>query len=328
MPRQQRTVRDLPIHVLAEPGPDGVALQLEVQDGVITRSQLAALGVTPGDLERMLRRRDLTRLASGVFINHTGEPSWIQNAWAQVMTLWPAALDRESVWKRTTPLYVAVDRSRRVSAPRGVQLHQLADFGQLVEWHRNPPSLHPTHAALNAAAAAADTAGRVAVLSDVVQRRRTGYAALERALTLRPRLTGRAEIATLLTDLKTGANSFLEHAYLVLVERPHGLPSAERQFVSGIGGRRSERDAVYRAFGVYVELDGRAFHDNAWARDRDMERDLDAAVEAAVLTIRLGHGQVTRRPCSTAAKVAALLRRGGWTGEFVRCPNCPALPRP
>ena len=323
MSRNQRTVRRLPLHVLAVPGPAGVALQLEVQDGVITRSQLEALGVLPSDLARLLRRRDLTRLAPGVFISHTGEPSWIQNAWAQVMTLWPAALDRESVWRETTPLHIAVDRTRRVSAPRGVQLHQLANLDALVEWHRGPPRLHPTHAALNAASVAADAAARVAVLSDVVQRRRTNYLGLERALALRPRLAGRAEIAALLSDLKTGANSFLEHAYLVLVERPHGLPIAERQFVSRAGGRRAERDAIYRLFGVYVELDGRAFHDNARARDRDMERDLNAAVEASALTIRLGHGQVSQRPCSTAAKVATLLRRGGWTGEFIRCPNCP-----
>ncbi|MGN6782242.1 MAG: hypothetical protein ACTHJH_12130 [Marmoricola sp.] len=56
-----------------------------------------------------------------------------------------------------------------------------------------------------------------------------------------------------------------------------------------------------------VELDGRLFHDTASARDRDAERDLDAAVSGAT-TVRLTWGQVYDRPCATAAKVASVLR--------------------
>jgi hypothetical protein len=53
-----------------------------------------------------------------------------------------------------------------------------------------------------------------------------------------------------------------------------------------------------------------------------MERDLDAAVDR-LETVRLGYGQVIERGCRTAAKVARILRRKGWTGEFVRCPDRP-----
>ena len=65
------------------------------------------------------------------------------------------------------------------------------------------------------------------------------------------------------------------------------------------------RDAVYgqRA----LELDGRLLHDTAEQRDRDFERDLDAAVEGHD-TVRLTWGQVFGRPCSTAAKVSATPR--------------------
>ena len=45
------------------------------------------------------------------------------------------------------------------------------------------------------------------------------------------------------------------------------------------------RDVEYDDF--VVELDGRLFHDDTAARDRDLERDLDAAVEGKD-TIRLG----------------------------------------
>ena len=40
------------------------------QDGVVTRRQLRACGVAKQDLDRMLRRRGLTRVHPGVFVNH------------------------------------------------------------------------------------------------------------------------------------------------------------------------------------------------------------------------------------------------------------------
>jgi hypothetical protein len=52
-------------------------------------------------------------------------------------------------------------------------------------------------------------------------------------------------------------------------------------------------------------------HDTAEQRDRDFERDLDAAVEGQD-TVRLTWGQVVGRPCSTAAKLSAILERDGW----------------
>ncbi len=66
-----------------------------------------------------------------------------------------------------------------------------------------------------------------------------------------------------------------------------------------------------------------AFHDNAMSRERDAERDLDTLVVDESLTVRLTYGQVFDRGCETIAKVAALLRRRGWPGTFVRCPDCP-----
>jgi hypothetical protein len=74
---------------------------------------------------------------------------------------------------------------------------------------------------------------------------------------------------------------------------------------------------------LVVELDSRAFHDNAAARDRDAERDLDTRVADETATIRLTYGQVFDRGCETIRKIATLLERRGWTGRFVRCPNCP-----
>lgn len=97
----------------------------------------------------------------------------------------------------------------------------------------------------------------------------------------------------------------LEHGYLTRVERAHHLPPAERQ-LSVAAGRPMFRDVEYADHGVIVELDGRLGHSSTGDRDRDMDRDLDAAVGGRT-TLRLSYGQVFDRPCLTAARVAAVL---------------------
>ena len=59
------------------------------QDGVVSRRQAHEVGVTDNDLRRLLRGRHLTRLHSGVYLDHTGEPSWQQLAWAAVLCAGP-----------------------------------------------------------------------------------------------------------------------------------------------------------------------------------------------------------------------------------------------
>ena len=81
------------------------------------------------------------------------------------------------------------------------------------------------------------------------------------------------------------------------------------------------RDVQYRSQGLVVELDGRLFHDNASARDRDLDRDLDAAVDG-LLSVRLGWGQVFARPCETAQRIGRLLGARGWSGTITLCSQC------
>ena len=81
-------------------------------------------------------------------------------------------------------------------------------------------------------------------------------------------------------------------------------------------------DVRYAAVGLVVERDGGLVHGTAAARDRDLQRDLTTAVEEAGTTLRLGYGQVFDRPCATAAAVAAVMRRLGWTGTLTPCEKC------
>ena len=117
-----------------------------------------------------------------------------------------------------------------------------------------------------------------------------------------------------------GACSALERAYLTRVERAHGLPAAMRQVRDSSRGP-IYRDVHYEQLGLLVELDGRSDHTDSVDRDHDLERDLDAAIDE-LRTIRLGWGQAVRRPCSTAAKLAAVMTRRGWLGRLKPCPDC------
>jgi hypothetical protein len=81
-------------------------------------------------------------------------------------------------------------------------------------------------------------------------------------------------------------------------------------------------DVEHRELGLRIELDGKLFHSSTTDRDRDLDRDLDAAVAGTSVTARLGFGQVYERPCETAAKLAQLMRRLGWTGSPTTCTRC------
>ncbi|MGI8522565.1 MAG: hypothetical protein ACR2K3_04535 [Nocardioides sp.] len=61
---------------------------LAVQSGVVSRAQVLAAGGTDADLARLVRRRELVRLHEGVFVDHTGQPTWQQRAWAAVLCCW------------------------------------------------------------------------------------------------------------------------------------------------------------------------------------------------------------------------------------------------
>jgi hypothetical protein len=299
------------------------------QSGVVSRRQLTAAGVRPHDLQRMLRRRDLVRLHDGVFVDHTGAPTWVQRAWGGVLLAWPAALTHDSALRFVdgpgrsdrddTVIHLAVDRHRAVRVPVGYRLHRTSDFDAKVTWNTSPPRIRIEEALVDVAANAADEFRAIATLADAIRSRRTTADRIRDALDSRQRVARRTFLRDVLVDLGHGTCSVLEHGYLTLVERPHGLPVAERQLLDSTNGPLY-RDVAY-AVGQVVELDGRMWHDSPQQRDADLDRDLDAAVDR-LGTVRLGWGQVFGRPCATAHRVARLLRSRGWAGSSTTCIAC------
>jgi hypothetical protein len=315
--------------------PDPVAALLARQDGVVSRRQLLAAGARAHDLERWRRRRELSMLHPGVYLAHTGDPTWTQRAWAGVLVCGTAALWGESALRAhegrhsrsdagEAALQVAVARARTIQNPPGVSVLRVVRLKERVQWHRRPPCQRYDDAVLEVAMGRRARTDTIAVLAGAVQQRRTTAARLIDTLDTRPRAHDRAWVRAVLSDLAEGTSSVLEHTYLQEVERAHDLPASQRQQRAAASSGVVYRDHEYDE-GLVVELDGRLFHESAEQRDRDLERDLDAALDG-LDTRRLGWGQVVGRPCITAGKLARLLVRRGWPGHPRACgPDCLAL---
>ncbi|WP_374458095.1 type IV toxin-antitoxin system AbiEi family antitoxin domain-containing protein [Nocardioides sp.] len=297
------------------------------QSGVVSRRQALSLGLEPHDLRRLVRRRDLTPLFPGTFVDHTGVPTWIQRAWAAVLFCAPRepdvdclgsalagrsavrAADGPGRGEEDGPVVVAIARDRRLVAPSGITVVRTYGLDERVQWNLGPPRMRYDEAALDVALACAGELDAVGAIARAVQGRHTTARRMQDALTRRSRAPRRAFLEAVLADVAAGSCSVLEREYLERVVRPHRLPVGQRQLPDGTLSGVVYRDTALGE--VLVELDGRLFHDTAEQRDHDHERDLDAAVEG-LGTVRLTWGQVVGRPCCTAAKLSRILVRAGW----------------
>ncbi len=307
---------------------------LQRQDGVICRQQVLTCGGDDHDIRRMLRRRMWATVHRAVYVDHTGELTWRQRAWAAVLYAGPlAALDRESAiradagpgWRgldERQPIRVAVAADRTVRDVPDVRVRRVTDLEVKVRWAASPPRMLVEEATLDYALSRTDDHAAFEVLAATVRARCTTAQRLLDTVEGRDRISRRRWLVAVLVDIRDGTCSVLEHGYLHKVERAHRLPASTRQLrETGPAGRTVYRDVLYEKFATVVELDGR-LHDEPHQRDRDLDRDL-ALAALRRLTIRLGWGQVFGRPCSTAGRVAAVLQSRGWTGEPVACgPAC------
>lgn len=307
----------------------GAALRdlLRHQDGVVARRQLRTIGARDHEVERMLRRRELTTVHPGVYVEHTGPLTWTQRAWAAVLVHHPAWLTRESALPDPPPdatIHVAVASHRTVRPVPGVVAHRTARLADRVARMSTLPRLRLEEAVVEVAAGAHDPYAALAAFARLCHTRRTHPRAIADALRGRRGVPARGLLLEMLEDLASGACSVLEREYLVRVERAHGLPRASRQLHSRTAGGVVYRDVGYRAQSVVVELDGRMFHSSPDARSDDLDRDLDTVADDGALTVRIGWRQATRDACRTAHRLARVLQRQGWDGDSVRCPLCPS----
>jgi len=293
---------------------DGV---LAFQAGTISRRQLLAAGLAPHEARRLLRRRDLNELFRGVYVDHTGAPTWMQRAWGGVLALEPAVLwGPAALYYGDRIVHVGIDRHRSVTAGLdGVQIHYVSDLAARAEWHRSPPRMGTAAATIDVAGGATTDMEALAQVARMVQARRTTPRALLAELDLRGRSVRGAWLRTVLDDVAAGVCSALEYGFRDRVLRRHGLPTGELQ------QRGTCRSAVvFRDWSLgdlVVELDGRLHHDSGRAREADFDRDLETAATGRQ-TLRISWGQVFERSCLTAAALVRVMSHL----------DIPATPRP
>lgn len=311
------------------PAPRQLDQLLDDQHGVVSRRQLVALGLDDSFIRREVRRRRLVRVHRGVYVDHTGQLTWLQRAWAALLYYAPAVLADESALTAegfrtasdTGVLHVAVGHERRVGRLADVRVHRIVGVERLSRPAASLPRLRAEDALLRVASRLRLSSDAVAVLGDACQSRRTTPGRLLSALERHLRLPRRAFLLEVLADTATGAYSVLEHRYLTQVERPHGLPTAERQRRVLAGRGPAYRDVEYLGHRLVVELDGRLGHEEATDRWADLERDV-AGVESGAVTLRMGW-RVVDDPCRAAVVVSRMLRARGWRGRPRPCtPGC------
>jgi len=287
--------------------------QLQGQSRVVSRRQARDAGWPKGTIDSRLRSGIWQRLSRGAYATFTGDLSREAQLWAVVLWAGPgAALSHETA----AELHGLIDQPRaqiHVSVPaerhpgrrrkiRGVVVHRSRCLRP--EWQ--PPWHLPR---TTVADTVLDLVGQARTFDDA-------YGWISRAVGRR--------LTEALEDAADGVHSPLERNYVHGVERAHGLPTARRQAKRRHSSGTRYLDNLYEEYDLCVELDGFAAHP-AESRWRDTHRD-NANLVQGTETLRYGWPDVTEHRCQTAAEIAAMLRRRGWTGTLRPCGlGCPAV---
>src|SRR5690554_1876517 len=295
--------------------------------GVVTTSQLRALGADRKWLARQVSSGRWQRLHRGVLLTHSGPAPWHSLAWgALVYAGRSAALSHDAaaflhgmVARPPELIDVTIPEWRRVSPSEGIALHRRVNVPARTGW---PDRTALVDTALDLVAAASGTDSALSWLCDAV---RAGVSPrqLLREVLRRPKMRNRALAVELLAEVAAGVESPLEGRYHRDVERAHGLPTAELQVREVLDGMWIRADRKYRGFDVRVELDGALAHPRG-RTDRDTWRDNAVLIAASDLTLRYRWRHVHVEPCRTAAQVLSALRlkEPGLPAHRCKSPSC------
>jgi hypothetical protein len=276
----------------------------------------------------------IQRLYRGVYVDFSGPVPWETRVWAAWLAYGPeAALAGETALRRyrldgewgDQVIRLEIPHERRVRRQAGIVLTRCRDLDGRVSGSREPPMVRLEVAVLTVASRRSRAEDGIALVLDACRQRRTTPQRLLAELDRLRRLPRRALLVEVLEDAAEGVESFLELIYLRKIEKAHGLPAAVRQVRAENGRGTVYRDLEYVDYGLIVELDGRAGHEDPGSRWRDMSRD-NAALMTAKPTLRFGY-QLVGDPCVAAAQVARVLQALGWRDRPLPCgPTCPLLP--
>jgi hypothetical protein len=297
---------------------------LLAQGDAIARRQGMRSGVEAYTMRNRVNAARWQRLQRGVYASFSGKPTRETTLWAALLRAGPdAVLSHQTaaechglVDEPSPVIVVTVPASRHPGQMKipGVVIHRSDAILRTRHPVMLPPCTRVEDTVLDLIQAARTFEEAYAWICRAIGRRRTTAERIRQAMDARKKMRWRGEVAAALGE---GALSVLEYRYVSRVERPHGLPVARRQ--ARIRYRTGNRylDNLYEEYRVCVELDGTAAHpgDEQW---RDKRRDNMNAV-AGLVTLRFGFLDLGDLRCETAAAVATLPRRRGWSGSPRAC---------
>jgi len=254
------------------------------QHGHVTRRQLLGLGLGRAAIQHRLETGKLIAIHAGVYGLGQRPASPVARAAAAVLACGDsAALSHGSAlalwglcrgWAQPLEVTVTRDRDRP-----NIRVHRSRTLGPRdVRRHLGIRVTSPARTALDVAPRLAVPALQRAV-NDARLSGHLKLGELSELVDRMPRHPGAPAIRQLLTDSWAPTRSVFEDEF-VSFAKPFGLPMPELN----VRAAGYEVDALFRAEGVIVELDGYQYHSDRGSFERDRERDA-ATLAAGQLTV-------------------------------------------
>jgi hypothetical protein len=259
-----------------------------LQAGVVTRHQLAAVGITSDDVRNQVNAHRWTVLGRRVVVLQSGPLTLAQQQWAAVLQQTPGAalagITAAQVdglrWLTPERLHVVVPLGSRIVRTPHVSVHASRTYAGRADQHpvRLPPRTRIARSIIDAAAWSPTDRRACGVLCAAAQQGLTTAGAMLGALDAAGAVRRRRLVRLTLGDIEGGADSLAEIDMGKLAAQA-GLPPPVRQAVRfDAEGRRRFLD---NDFGLFmVEVDG-AVHllpESYWS---DMHRQNELTLTGA-----------------------------------------------
>lgn len=284
-------------------GERGVLRLAARQNGVVSRAQVLAEGMTARQIDRRREKRHWVSLLPGVYRIEGAPLTWLQHV--NAAALWvgetgvvchrtAAALWGLPRFAEGGPIHV----SHPTSLPprEGVRTHQTALRSRDIELHQGLRVTTLTRTLLDLAATEAPADVRAAV-DFVLARKRLSLDDF-RALVIRSKgHRGVRLLRSMLRAFEGGdgpTESELEARVMELIDA-EGLPRPRRQLSLRVAGRWRRLDFFFPGTNVVIEADGFAWHANPISFEKDRERANALAARGLVVLHWTWHALSERR---------------------------------
>lgn len=322
---------DVPADVPAEP--EAWLALLRRQDGLVTREQVFAQGLSYETIRANLAAGRWQTVGYGVYATYTGPLSEDARRRAAVLEHWPCALSHRTAGEMlrlcgpdpSAPIHVVVAYGSSAVSSMGAVVHRTRAFEHILV-DTDPPTVSRARTAVDLAVAEANPHDAMRTMLHCLVVGGLTPPEVLAAIELRRPWRWKRALIDAVRYAAEGVTSKLELLYALDVEEAHGLPPAVRQLPVAVDGVRRFEDVSYRVGDrtAIVRLDGHEGHANRATALTDRRRDTAALLDGHARMV-VGWPEARHHPCRTAQEVGAMLESIGWDGGLRPCARCVGL---